>query len=124
MLDSDIEKQQRIVKYETIQLEFLPVSQLQEKFNNDEPELKKRELEVMHMVLTGLSIDQIRLQIYLSRAGVKWRLGCVYQKFGVKNRLELINKAYKTGLQFICPNGTKQTFHLQFNARDHKLNEK
>ena len=66
-----------------------------------------REIEVLGMALTGMSINQMREKLLLSTVGVKWRLGKVYKKLSVKNRQHLLNKAYLNGLEYFCKNGLK-----------------
>jgi DNA-binding NarL/FixJ family response regulator len=101
----------------------LPVSPLQYKIADEEPFLTDREFEIMDMTLKGLEIYNIAMKVCLSVAGVKYRLSNVYQKFGVQNRLQLINKASKVGLQFRRPSGVKQTFHIKLDTRDHQIEE-
>ncbi len=101
----------------------LPVNPLQYKHADPEPVLSEREFEIMDMTLKGLEIPDISLKIFLTIAGVKYRLSCIYEKFGVKNRLQLINKAAKTGLQFRLSSGIKQTFHLNLDMASHLKKE-
>lgn len=114
----------KVKKYNEDQLSFLPVNPLQEKHLTQEPELKPIELEIMHMALTGVKIKDIALKIFRTIACVKWRLGSIYRSFGVDNRLELLNKAAKTGLQFKTESGVRHTFHLDLNFRDHNSHER
>ncbi|HEY9705669.1 MAG TPA: helix-turn-helix transcriptional regulator [Allocoleopsis sp.] len=102
----------------------LPVNPLQYKHQDPEPQLSQREFEIMDMTLKGMEIPDISLKIFLTVAGVKYRLSCIYEKFGVKNRLQLINKAAKTGLQFRLPSGIKQTFHLNLDMAAHLSQKK
>ena len=99
---------------------LLPVDALQQKFDINCPPLTAREFEIMDMVLKGYSIQEISLQIFLSIAGIKWRLSNVYEKFGVKNRLELIKKSARDGLHFISETGIKHTFHNRVALRGHE----
>ena len=124
LLETKEENELKAKKHDESQLSFLPVNPLQEKHLEQDPELSSRELEIMHMTLTGVRIQQIAMKIFLSIAGVKWRLCCVYRKFGVNNRLDLLNKAAKTGLQFKTESGIKQTFHLKLYFRDHNIHER
>jgi DNA-binding NarL/FixJ family response regulator len=102
----------------------LPVSPLQYKHVDTEPQLSEREFEIMDMTLKGLEIPDISLKIFISIAGVKYRLSNIYHKFGVKNRLQLINKAAKQGLQFRTQSGIKQTFHINLNMQNHDAKDK
>lgn len=101
------------------QLSFLPVNPLQEKYGQENPILTAREFQIMHMVLSGLEITDIAAKIFLSTHGVKWRLTQVYWKFGVENRLQLIEKASTTGLQFMSEDLIKHTFHNKVNLQAH-----
>lgn len=98
----------------------LPVSPLQEKILNEDPMLSDRELEIMHILLTGHSIYEIGLKIFLSMFGVKYRLSSIYSKFGCSNRIQLIKKASSTGLQFRNQSGVKFSFFIQLQMREHK----
>ena len=111
------------------QLSLLPVNQLQEKLNIETPTLSEREFEIMHMVLTGVEIESISLKIHLTQAGIKWRLTQIYNKFGVENRLQLIEKSSVAGLQFFITRYdketkenyvTKHTFHNKVNLAAHE----
>ena len=110
------------------QQSFLPVNPLQEKHAVETPTLTENEFEIMHMVLSGLEIHDIANKICLSTHGVKWRLTQVYWKFGVENRLQLIEKASTTGIQFFLKAFdkktkehfiTKHTFHNKVNLQAH-----
>ncbi len=93
------------------QLSLLPTNTNQEKLAIETPKLSEVELEIMHMVLAGKSINQISMKIFRTIAAVKWRLSGIYEKFGVANRLELIDLSYSKGLQFISEKtGIKQNF--------------
>jgi DNA-binding CsgD family transcriptional regulator len=98
---------------------LLPVDPLQDQLNADDIVLTERELAIMQLVLTGVEIPQIAMKIFLSIAGVKWRLSGVYSKFNVRNRLQLIKKCSTTGLQFRTVSGVKHTFHNNLNLRAH-----
>mgnify|MGYP003349231307 FL=1 len=117
LLDSPDE---RLRKKEAFENQLtLPVAPLQEKLNADEITLTDRELEIMQLVLTGVAIPEIAIKIFLSIAGVKWRLSSVYSKFEVRNRLQLIKKCSLNGLQFRTTSGVKHTFHTNLNMRAH-----
>ena len=117
LLDSHDERLKKKAAFED-QLS-LPVAPLQEKLNDDDVALTERELEIMQLVLTGASIPDIAMKIFLSIAGVKWRLSSVYYKFNVRNRLQLIKKCSLTGLQFRTSSGVKHSFHSNLNMRAH-----
>lgn len=52
--------------------------------------LTPRELEVLELVLKGLSTGEIAERIFLSHQGVKAHLTTLFRKFNVKNRSQLI----------------------------------
>lgn len=52
--------------------------------------LTTRELEVLELVLQGLSTGEIAERIFLSHQGVKAHLTSLFRKFNVKNRPQLI----------------------------------
>lgn len=110
-------KEENLKRAELFDSNALPTNVMQEKLATENPELTDREFSIMQMVLSGLSIEDIAIKIYLSRAGVKWRLSSVYHKFGVANRLELIKKSAKEGLQFISETGVKHVFHNKIDLR-------
>lgn len=104
------------------QIPLLPVDPMQQKYSLDRIILSQREYEIMYMVLTGHSIYDIAQNIHLSISGIKFRLSCIYWKFNVKNRLELIKKSTTDSLQFYLEDSPiKQVFH---NRLDFKLFEK
>ena len=55
--------------------------------------LTQRELEVLELVLQGLSTGEIAERIFLSHQGVKAHLTTLFRKFNVKNRPQLILSA-------------------------------
>lgn len=133
IFDSEEIKQKKSLEHDQ-QLMLLPVHALQEKYGQDEPTLTPCEFQIMHMVLTGYSILEIGLKVFISPAGVKYRLTNVYWKFGVENRLGLIKKTSLAGIQFFIrefdrrtkeAHLTKHTFHNHVNLRAHErdLNE-
>jgi len=89
----------------------LPVNQLQYKLSVEDPELSRGEVDILLMVLSGHSISEIAITIFLSEFGIKYRLSCIYHKFGTINRLQLIKKASEVGLQFVDNKGVKHNFH-------------
>lgn len=115
-LDTPDERAKKISAIDEKQL-VLPVDPLQDQLNAAEIILTENELEIMQLVLTGVEIPAIAMTIRLSIAGIKWRLSSVYQKFQVRNRLQLIKKASSTGLQFRTKSGVQHTFHNQLRLR-------
>lgn len=121
LLDTKEENEKRYDAFK--QGSLLPVSPLQEKYS-ETPTLTQNEFEIMDMTLKGYEINEIALKIHLSISGVKWRLSNVYAKFGVKNRLQLIKKSAKEGLQFLTSAGIKHTFHNNLDMRAHEKDNK
>lgn len=122
LLDSNEIKLKKIADHDK-QLTLLPVDPMQEKYNQDRIELSDRELQILNQVLSGYSIEEIARSIFLSIAGVKFRLSSIYWKFDVKNRLQLIKKSASVGLQFYSSNNIKHVFHNRLNMRDFKKDE-
>lgn len=123
LLDSKEENEKRLKAFDE-QLAFLPVSNLQERFEGT-PSLSELEFEIMHMTLAGIEIVEISKKIFRTIACVKWRLSHVYWKFGVENRLQLINKAASEGLHFINEkSGIKHSFSINIDLQGHLKNEK
>lgn len=103
------------------QLTMLPADPMQQRLALERIELSKREFEILSRVLTGYSISEIALAIFLSVAGIKFRLSSIYWKFGVRNRLELIKKSTKESLQFYIEDSPiKQVFHNRLSFADFK----
>jgi DNA-binding CsgD family transcriptional regulator len=129
IFDTEEQRKLKIKKHDENQLSFLPVNPLQEKFGQDEPTLTPCEYEVMHMVLSGYSIQEIGMKVFIGKDGVKYRLTNIYWKFGVHNRLELIKKSAIKALHFKIEEYdkktkqtyiTKHTFHNNVNLRAHE----
>jgi len=112
------EENEKSLKYHDEQMSFLPVANLQERFEGT-PELSTLELEIMHMTLAAVEIKDISKQIFRTIACVKWRLSYIYWKFNVENRLQLLNKAQKEGLHFLTENGIKQSFSINIDMMAH-----
>jgi DNA-binding CsgD family transcriptional regulator len=54
-------------------------------------DLTAREQEVLRLVLQGASNKDIERKLFISASTVRNHLYNIYQKLGVKNRLELVN---------------------------------
>jgi DNA-binding NarL/FixJ family response regulator len=111
------------LKLHNEQMTFLPVSNLQERFEGT-PELSDLELEILNHTITGVEIKGLGSEIFRTIACVKWRLSHIYWKFNVKNRLQLINKASKGGLHFVTQRGIPQSFSLNVDMLAHMKKEK
>ena len=95
----------------------LPVSTTQEFYSV--PTLTRTEFEILHMTILGFSNKEIQDNIARSSHTVKWRLANIYNKFGVKDRMELVKMAAIKGLCFMA-NGQKQTYSIKVDAIEHK----
>jgi DNA-binding NarL/FixJ family response regulator len=62
------------------------------------PELTDREREVLVLIATGLSNDQIAVELFLSTATVKTHVNRVFAKTGVRDRAQAVIAAYEAGL--------------------------
>ena len=61
-------------------------------------ELTDREREVLVLIATGLSNDQIAEKLFLSTATVKTHVNRVFAKTGVRDRAQAVIAAYEAGL--------------------------
>jgi DNA-binding NarL/FixJ family response regulator len=55
-------------------------------------ELTSREREILRLVLQGASNKDIERKLFISSSTVRNHIYNIYQKLGVRNRLELINR--------------------------------
>ncbi|MCO6512774.1 MAG: response regulator transcription factor [Aridibacter famidurans] len=60
--------------------------------------LTNRELEVLDLIGTGLKNKEIAEKLQISEPTVRCHLSSIYGKLGVKDRLNLVIKAYQIGL--------------------------
>ncbi len=60
--------------------------------------LSKREIEVLNMLATGLSNQEIGDQLYISLATVKTHVSKLYDKLDVKRRTQAIEKAKRLSI--------------------------
>jgi len=72
---------------ETMPLMLSPETDLENFFSSHE--LSKREKEIVLLILEGKSGHEIKSQLYISLHTVKNHIYHIYQKLGVKNRLQL-----------------------------------
>ena len=61
-------------------------------------ELSNRELEVLQLVATGLSNEEIAGQLYVSGATVKSHVNAILRKLAVRDRVQAVIFAYESGL--------------------------
>ena len=55
-------------------------------------DVSQREQEIIRLLIRGLSNKQIAENLYISQKTVKNHIYHIYQKLGIKNRIQLINK--------------------------------
>jgi NarL family two-component system response regulator LiaR len=60
--------------------------------------LKERELEVLALLVTGMTNPQIAAELYLSRSTVKAHVSAILSKLGVESRTEAVVVAVEQGL--------------------------
>lgn len=60
--------------------------------------LSERELDVLGLMIRGLSNPQIAAQLYLSRSTVKFHVSAILAKLGVSSRTEAVGLAVEQGL--------------------------
>ena len=59
----------------------------------DELQISKRELEVLNLLATGKSNDEIAQTLFVSRNTIKTHIANLYQKLEVKRRTQAVDKA-------------------------------
>lgn len=60
--------------------------------------LKERELEVLALMVTGMTNPQIAAELYLSRSTIKVHVSAILSKLGVETRTEAVAVAVEQGL--------------------------
>ena len=76
----------------TVQAEFAAQG------NSTAKRLTARELEIVRLVALGLRNAEVAERLSISESTVKTHLNNIFQKLGVRERLELAHYAIKTGL--------------------------
>jgi DNA-binding CsgD family transcriptional regulator len=61
-------------------------------YYDDLKDLTPRELEIYHLLLTGLSTKQIASELLLTQAGANFHIQKLYRKLGIQSRTELLSK--------------------------------
>jgi len=55
--------------------------------------LSEREVQILRLLSVGLSTQAVADQLYISLATVKTHIRHIFEKLGVENRIEALNKA-------------------------------
>jgi DNA-binding NarL/FixJ family response regulator len=66
--------------------------------NSSAKRLTARELEIVRFVAIGLRNAEVAERMSISESTVKTHLNNIFQKLGMRDRLELVHYAIKTGL--------------------------
>ena len=69
------------------------IKRKRERFN-----LSNRELQILTQLTGDLTLRELAASLFISESTLKTHLTHLYQKMGVKNRLQAINVARKSGL--------------------------
>jgi DNA-binding CsgD family transcriptional regulator len=72
-------------------------------FETSRADLSERELEIIELVATGLTNQEIATQLMISKRTVDNHVSNIFAKTGAKNRVALINWAMDNGK--ICRDG-------------------
>lgn len=77
---------------------YLPLKPLiSQLFNKISLELSERELEILELVASGKTNDEIGKLLFISTGTVKWHLNNIYSKLEVKNRIQALEKVKLLG---------------------------
>ena len=66
--------------------------------SKDTFELSQRELQILSQLHKGAPIKELAQSLFITESTLKTHLSSIYRKLGVKNRVQAIEKAKKSGL--------------------------
>jgi len=69
--------------------------------------LRPRELEVLHLIVDGLSNSEIAAELVLSPEAVKTFVSCILTKLGIRDRVQVVFYAYRQVWAVTAPSATR-----------------
>lgn len=66
--------------------------------SRDTFELSQRELQILSQLYKGAPLKEFAQSLFITESTLKTHLSSIYRKMGVKNRVQAIEKAKKSGL--------------------------
>ncbi|MGI8309053.1 response regulator transcription factor [Saccharopolyspora hattusasensis] len=79
--------------------------------------LTKAERDVIYCVACELTDDEIAMRLYISKDTVKSRLGNIYRKFNLRNRVGAVILGYELGI--LTPSYSEQFRNAEDSPIDH-----
>lgn len=76
--------------------------------SDSQVKLTKREVEVLSLVVGGMSSQAVAKKLFVSKRTVDFHLANIYSKLSVSNRLQALHEATRRGLLPYPGTGTPQ----------------